>query len=388
MRAVVASPGASGLPEFAGNTWAFLQYVVGLDRLGVEAFWVDHQPKLDPRRPARDRRAHPAEDCHSIEYVTARFGAMARDFGFDGRYCILYDGDASGSGMSPEELREVVEEADLLLNLGARLPAESPLLQIPRRVYVDLDPGFTQIWAHQIDMGFRDYDFFFTVGQNVGRADFGIPPLDVDWAPTVPPVVLDLWPAHIDPACERLSTIADWHGSQYARFDGELYAGKREEFIRFLEVPRRAQRPIEIALNIGQHDHEDLGLLLENDWLVRDPYLYAGSLESYREFIRFSRAEFSVAKSGYVKSRCGWISDRTACYLASGKPALVQSTEFEGRLPAGHGLLTFRTVQEAVDGLEVIERDYVAHAHAAREIAEQYFDSGRVLSSLLERAAP
>jgi hypothetical protein len=388
VRAVVASPGASGLPEFAGNTWAFLQYVVGLDRLGVEAFWVDHQPKLDPRQPARDRRAHPAEDCHSIEYVTARFEAMARDFGFDDRYSILYDGGASASGLRPKELREAVEEADLLLNLGARLPAESPLLRIPRRVYVDLDPGFTQIWAHQIDMGFRDYDFFFTVGQNVGRADFGIPPLDIDWAPTVPPVVLDLWPAHIDPTCERLSTIADWHGSQYARFDGELYAGKREEFIRFLEVPRRAQRPIEIALNIGQHDHEDLGLLLENDWLVRDPYLYAGSLESYREFIRFSRAEFSVAKSGYVKSRCGWISDRTACYLASGKPALVQSTEFEEQLPSGHGLLTFRTVQEAVAGLEVIERDYVSHAHAAREIAEQYFDSGRVLSSLLERAAP
>ena len=388
MRAVVASPGASGLPEFAGNTWAFLQYVVGLDRLGVEAIWVDHQPRLDPRRPARDRRAHPAEDCHSIEYVSARFGAMARDFGFDGRYCILYDGAASGSGMSPEELREMVEGADLLLNLGARLPADSPLLRIPRRVYVDLDPGFTQIWAHQIDMGFRDYDSFFTVGQNVGRPDFGIPPLDIDWTPTFPPVVVDLWPAHIDPACERLSTIADWRGSQYARYDGELYAGKREEFIRFLEVPRRAQRPIEIALNIGQHDHEDLGLLLENDWLVRDPYLYAGNLESYREFIRFSRAEFSVAKSGYVKSRCGWISDRTACYLASGKPALVQSTEFEQRLPAGHGLLTFRTVQEAVDGLEVIERDYVAHAHAARELAEQYFDSGRVLSSLLERAAP
>jgi hypothetical protein len=388
VRAVVASPGASGLPEFAGNTWAFLQYVVGLDRLGVEAFWVDHQPKLDPRRPARDRRAHPAEDCHSIEYVSARFGAMARDFGFDGRYSIIYDGGASASGMSPKELREVAEEADLLLNLGARLPAESPLLRIPRRVYVDLDPGFTQIWAHQIDMGFHDYDFFFTVGQNVGRADFGIPTLDIDWAPTLPPVVLDLWPAHIDASCERLSTIADWRGSQYARFGGELYAGKREEFIRFLEVPRQARRPIEVALNIGQHDYEDLGLLLRNDWFVRDPYLYAGDLESYQEFIRFSRAEFSVAKGGYVRSRCGWLSDRTACYLASGKPAVVQSTEFEWRLPTGSGLLTFSTVEEAVGALKAIDEDYPSHARAARDIAEEHFDSGRVLSLLLERAAP
>jgi hypothetical protein len=386
VRALVASPGASGLPEFAGNTWAFLQYVVGLDRLGVEAFWVDHQPKLDPRRAARDRRAHPAEDCHSIEYVSARFGAMARDFGFDGRYCILYDGGERSSGMSPKELRDVAAEADVLFNLGARLPPESPLLRIPRRVYVDLDPGFTQIWAHQIDMGLREHNSFFTVGQNVGRPDFGISTLGIDWAPTLPPVVLDLWPAHIDASCERLSTIADWRGSQYARFEGELYAGKREEFIRFLEVPRRARRPIDLALNIGQHDHEDLGLLLRNDWFVRDPYLYAGSLDSYGEFIRFSRAEFSVAKGGYVKSRCGWLSDRTACYLASGKPAVVQSTGFEWRLPTGSGLVTFRTVEEAVESVEAIEQDYLTHARAAREIAEQHFDADRVLGSLLERA--
>jgi len=386
VRAVVATPGTSGLPEFAGNTWAFLQYVVGLERLGVQAFWVDHQPKLDPRQPARDRRAHPAEDCHSIEYVSARFGSMARDFGFDGHWCILYEGGASGFGVNPEELRELANEADLLLNLGARLPAQSPLLRIPRRVYVDLDPGFTQIWAHQIDMGFRDYDFFFTVGQSVGRPSFKISTLGIDWAATLPPVVLDLWPAHVDASCERVSTIADWRGSQYARFDGELYAGKREEFLRFLEVPRQARRPIEVALNIGQHDHEDLGLLLRHDWLVRDPYLYAGNLESYQEFIRFSRAEFSVAKSGYVRSRCGWLSDRTACYLASGKPAIVQSTEFEWRLPTGSGLLTFHTVDEAVKALDAIEQDYVSHARAAREIAEEHFDSNRVLGSLVERA--
>lgn len=388
MRAVVASAGASGLPEFAGNTWAFLQYVLGLDRLGVEGFWVDYQAKLDPGKPARDRRAQPHEDCHSIEYVDARFRETARAFGFEGRCCIVYDDGASHFGMSAEELDDVVTEADLLLNLGGPLPPESPLLRIPRRAYIDLDPGFTQIWAHQIDMGFRDYHCFFTIGQNVGRPAFTIPTLGIDWMPSFPPIVLDLWPANIDASCERLSTIADWHGSQYARFENELYAGKREEFIRFIEVPRRARRPIELALSIGQHDHEDLGLLLRNDWFVRDPYLYAGDLESYREFIRFSRAEFSVAKGGYIKSRSGWLSDRTASYLASGKPAVVQSTELEWRLPTGKGLLTFRTVEEAVAALEAVEQDYVSHARAAREIAERHCDSDRVLGSLLERAMP
>jgi hypothetical protein len=385
VRVVVASRRVSGLPEFAGNTWAFLQYVLGLARLGVETFWVDYQTKLDPRLPTRRGRPRIREDCHSVDYVSARFQAMARQFGFDGRYCILYDGGAEGFGLSPAEVSELMGEVDLLLNLAGPLPEGSPLLRIRRRAYIDLDPGFTQIWAHQLDMGFGSYHSFFTVGQNVGRPEFRIPTLGIDWEPTFPPVVLDLWPAHIDAACERLSTIGDWHGSQYARFDGELYAGKREEFIRFLEVPKRAGRAIEPALSMGQRDYEDLGLLLRNDWCVRDPFLYAGDLESYREFIQFSRAEFSVAKSGYVKSRSGWFSDRTACYLASGKPAVVQATRLEGRLPTGMGLLTFETVEEACAALEALEDAYLEHCQAARQIAETHLDSAIVLGSILDR---
>jgi hypothetical protein len=387
VRVVVATNRASGLPEFAGNTWAFLQYVLGFTRLGVETFWVDYQEKLDPRLPTRRCRPRIREDCHSIDYVSARFQAMARQFGFDGRYCIVYDEGAKGFGMSPAELGELVDAVDLLLNLAGPLPAGSPLLRIPRRAYIDLDPGFTQIWAHQLEMGFANYNFFFTVGQNVGRPGFRIPTLGIAWEPTLPPVVLDLWPAHIDASCERLSTIGDWHGSQYARFDGELYAGKREEFVRFLEVPRRAGRRLEPALSMWQHDYEDLGLLLRNGWCVRDPFLYAGDLESYREFIQSSRAEFSVAKSGYVKSGSGWFSDRTACYLASGKPAIVQSTQFEWRLPTGVGLRTFGTVEEACDAIEAIDHDYLEHCRAARSIAETYFDSATVLGSILDRVS-
>jgi hypothetical protein len=385
VRAVVASPGASGLPEFAGNTWAFLQYFLGLDRLGVEAVWVDHQPKLDPRRPARDDRAWPAEDCHSIEYASARFDAMARKFGFEDRYCILYDGGAASFGLTLRELDEAIAEADALLNIGGPLPADSPLMRIPRRAYIDLDPGFTQIWAHQTDLGLERHDFFFTVGQNVGREDFAIATGGLAWRRIFPPVVLDLWPAEFDASSERLTTIADWRGSQYARFEGELYAGKREEFLRFLEVPSRIGRAIEPALNIGQHDHEDLGVLLRSGWLVRDPYLYAGDLESYGEFIRSSRAEFSVAKSGYVKLRCGWFSDRTGTYLASGKPAVVQSTGFEWCLPPGEGLLTFKSVEDAIAALDAIERDYAGHSQAARRIAEENLDAHVVLGSILDQ---
>ncbi len=385
MLVVVASGGVSGLPEVAGNTWAFLQYVVGFARLGVECFWVDHQPKLDPRLPAQDGRARPHEDCHSVDYVRERFHEMAQAFGFEDRYCILYEGEATAFGKTEAALDELVGEADVLLNLAGPLPSSSPLLRIERRAYVDLDPGFTQIWAHQLDLGLDQYQFFFTVGQNVGRPEFRIPTLGIAWEPILPPVVLDLWPAHIDASCERLSTIGDWHGSQYADFESERYGGKREEFLRFLDVPKRTGRPIEVALCMFQHDYEDLGLLHWNEWIVRDPYLYAGDLESYREFIQFSRAELSVAKSGYVKSRSGWFSDRTACYLASGKPAVIQSTQLEEHLATGMGLLTFETVDEACAALEEVDDAYLEHCQAARRIAETYFDSAIVLASILDR---
>ncbi len=388
MIAVVTSSAVSGLPEIAGNTWTFLQYVVGLDRLGVEADWVDHQSRLDPRLPARKGRARPRDDCHSVDYVSTRFHELAKTFGFEDRYSILYDGEATTFGLDASALNELAGDADLLLNIAGPLPAGSPLLRIERRAYVDLDPGFTQIWARQADLSLDTYQFFFTVGQNVGRPEFKIPTDGIAWEPFLPPVVLDLWPAHVDASCERFSTIGDWHGSQYASFDGELYAGKREEFLRFLELPKRAQRPIEVALSIFQEDHEDLGLLMKNGWVVRDPYLYAGDLESYREFIQFSRAELSVAKGGYVKSGSGWVSDRTACYLASGKPAIVQSTRAEKVLPTGIGLLTFETVEQACAALDEVENAYLEHCQAARNIAETYFDSSRVLASILDRVAP
>ena len=203
--------------------------------------------------------------------------------------------------------------------------------------------------------------------------------------PTLPPVVLEQWPARSDPGCRRFSTVADWRGSQYAVYDGEAYGGKRREFLHLLLLPRRARLALEPAIYVGFADSEDLELLLGNKWQVHDPFLVAGDPHSYREFIRHSRAEFSVAKGGYVKSHSGWVSDRTACYLASGKPALVQSTGFEQRLPTGRGLLTFRTFDEAVAGVEAINADYPAHSRAARQLAEEYFDSDKVLGRLLER---
>jgi len=288
--------------------------------------------------------------------------------------------------MHERGLQELIERADLLLNVSGRLEHGDPLGAVRRRAFLDVDPGFTQIWACQTDMHLERHDAFFTIGQNVGGPGFRVPTGGVEWQATLPPVVLDQWPARFDPTSERIGTVADWRGSQDAVFEGEWYSGKREEFLGFLRVPLEAGREIGLALLVGQGDYEDLGLLMRHGWRVHDPYSHAGDPLSYREFIQSSRAEFSVAKQGYVRTRSGWISDRTACYLASGKPAIVQSTGFEHTIATGAGLLTYTKVSEAVEALHEIERDYGRHAQAARRLAEEQFDSDAVLESLLRRA--
>jgi len=373
-KVILGTNETSAWPHFGGSIWVRLQYMLGLERLGLEPYWVDRLGPPDVRR-----------NPHSVDYLVDRFRQTADDFGFGTRWCIVFDGGRRHFGMDAGELEAVVGDAELLINISGHLPPGSPLERIPRRAYIDVDPGFTQIWAHQVDMGFARHNFFFTTGQNVDGPDFPIDLQGICWQPTLPPVALHAWPACSDDSCTRISTVADWRGSQDATYDGEWYGGKREEFLGFLRVPLEAERQFELALLVGQADYEDLGILLRHDWHVLDPYACAGDPHSYREFVQRSRAEFSVAKRGYVRTRSGWVSDRTACYLASGKPSIVQATGFAHRLPTGDGLLAFETVQEAVDAVRSVEAEYARHAAAARRIAEDHFDSRRVLESLLER---
>jgi hypothetical protein len=373
IKVVVASNGTSAVPEFAGSTWVRLQYMLGLDHLGIECYWVDRLKPIDP-----------LSHHHSLHYLTKRFARTARDFGFADRYCIVYNGGEQYFGITEEQLVEVATHADVLLNISGYLPEDSVLMRIPRRAYIDVDPGFTQIWGHQVDMGFERHNFFFTTGQNVGTEAFTIPTDGIKWLPIVPPVALDAWPLRFDERHTRISTVADWHAPQTAIFEGQNYGGKQAEFMRSLRVPEKSGRLFEIALGIDQAQHEDQAILLWHGWIIVDPYFYAGDPESYREFIQFSRAEFSVAKGGYVKSNSGWVSDRTACYLASGKPAVVQSTGFESTLPTGTGLLTFTTSDEAIAAITSVDANYREHCLAARELAERQFDSSVVLTRILE----
>lgn len=376
-RVIVGSGNSSRFLEFGGSSWVRLQYVLGLLKLGVDVYWVDRMDAVDPLATRR-----------SVALLASQFHRRLEMFGLQGRYCIDYNNGEQHFGMTRAELDRVIDGTDLLLNLNGWLPDGSPLGRVPRRAYIDVDPGFTQLWAleGEGDTGFNRHQLFFTVGQNVGTPAFKVPTHGITWHPILPPVVLSEWPAVIDERCRSFSTVADWRGAQDAVFEGAHYGGKRSEFIRMLRLPHDAGQSIELALCIGMSESEDLGLLAGNEWTVLNAVQYAGDPLVYREFIQTSRAEFSVAKNGYVRSNSGWVSDRTACYLASGKPALVQSTGFEDSIPTGAGLLTFHDLGEAIAGIHEINRHYLDHCRAARQLAERLFDSDRVLGGILSTA--
>jgi hypothetical protein len=250
-KVVLGTRNTSRWPHFGGSAWVRLQYMLGLERLGVEAFWVD---RLATPNPDKNR--------HGIDYIVHHFEQLVRDFGLEDRYCIDFNDGERFFGIDERRLRHVAADADLLLNISGYLPTASPLRRIPRKAYVDVDPGFTQVWALEYDMAIDRHDVFFTTGQCIGRPDFNASTGPIEWHPILPPVVLDEWPARIDSTLRPFSTVADWWGSQDITVDGEWCGGKREEFLAVLTVPLRAQCKFELALVIRAEDHEDLQALV------------------------------------------------------------------------------------------------------------------------------
>jgi hypothetical protein len=235
-------------------------------------------------------------------------------------------------------------------------------------------------------MDLSKHNLFFTVGLNVGQPDFPIPTRGLDWQRFVPPVALEHWPSQQDVEPRKpFTTIGQWRG-QEAVWQDEYYGPKREEFLKLIELPCKTSQPIELALLIHESETEDIATLRSNGWQLTNPHEVAGGRDGFRSYIQQSRGEFSVAKQGYIKSRSGWFSDRTVCYLASGRPVLVQDTGIDKHLPVGRGLLTFSTLREALSGIESINADYDGHCAAARQLAEEKFAAPRVLQSILERA--
>jgi hypothetical protein len=378
---IVIGGGMARHPIGAGGyTWAFLQYILGLRRLGHQVLYVEELNAAhcvdDDWRPAPFARS---ANVRSFEAVLVRHGLQ------DCASLLLRDADEHVE-MSRADVHRWVDGADLLVNLSGRLHLAEVQRAVRRRVYVDLDPGFTQIWAAQygVDMNLAGHDAYATVGLNIGRPDCPVPTLDLSWRPLPAPVVLEEWqPAEWGDGA--YTTVADWRGYAPVEWQGVWYKQKADEFLRLIELPRRVAWPLELCLAI-HHDEPDLPRLRANGWRLSDPRVDAADSEAYRTYVRRSRGEFSVAKHGYVVGRTGWVSDRTACYLAAGRPAVVQDTGLAAHLPIGEGLLVFTDLESAAAALAEVERDHARHARAAHALARRRFDSDRVLGELLDIA--
>lgn len=365
----------AGTPHQGGATWAVLQYILGLRALGHEVYVVEPVGS-DQIRPVRARLR---------ESVNARyFESVVRRYGLQD-VSTLVDRDTRESvGLPYGELPAIAAKSDLLINISGLIEFPDVLGAVPTRLYLDLDPGFTQVWHSQgIGMRLEGHTHFATVGQAIGRPGCIVPDCGLHWIRTLQPVSLPDWPVSTRIRTDALTTVGHWRSYGSVEYQG-LFMGQRVHSMRpFLGLAGKTSRSFSLAMAIHPDETADIAALRETGWRILDPMNVASTPWDYREFIRGSAAEFGIAKKGYVLSRCGWFSDRSACYLASGRPVIAQDTGFPAFIPTGEGLFSFDSEAGALAAIGALDSDYVRHARAARRLAEDYFDSEKVLPLLL-----
>jgi hypothetical protein len=364
-------------PEGAGHWACFLQYVFGLRDLGHDVFWLDLLPSTG--EGARDERL--------IHIFLTRF----KEYDLQDRCAVLLFKEpeqdlrtARAYGVSQRRLLEIFRSADLLWNFGCSL--RQPLLSLfRRRVLVDIDPGHLQVSSLMWDLAIHEHHLFLTNGTKLGDTDCDVPLLGVTWSPFVPSVYLPLWPTALDPDPDApFSSVTQWYWEELWLKDRVLSVSKRDAYLAYLELPRLTGRPFELAVNLHPRDRTgDRGLLQRHGWRLVHPHRVARTVAGYQRYIQRSRAEFGCPKPIHRELRTGWFSDRSACYLASGRPVLIEDTGLSDHLPTGEGLLVFRDIAEAVAGVTEIERNYARHQRAARRLAEELLDSRRCLAAML-----
>jgi hypothetical protein len=387
----------ASFPDGGGHFWVYMQYAQGLRRLGCEVYWLEQlRPGGDPQREA---------------YLLATFLERMRQFGLDGK-TLMYARDrppegGAGSlrfiGCSRSEVEAVLRRADVVLNFHYAI--DPGLLACARRTaLVDIDPGLLQFWMSTGQLAVPAHDRYLTTGETVGTPAARFPDCGLPWIHIRPPVCLDAWPVRYTPRAEAFTTVTSWSSASWLKVtvSGEIVLRdntKRVSFLEFVDLPRHTSQPLELALYLLDRDPEgrarphqadkdadDRVSLQQHGWRLRDSREVAGSPDAYRAYIQQSRGEFSCAKPSCMDLQNAWISDRTVCYLASGKPVVVEDTGPSAYLPHGEGMFRFTSLAEAVEALGDINAHYARHCSAAHDIAATYFDSKRVLEKVLDAA--
>ncbi|HET6313978.1 MAG TPA: glycosyltransferase family 1 protein [Chloroflexia bacterium] len=377
MRIIVS--GAIGRSYVGGQAWVYMQYLAGLRELGHDVYYLE-----DCGEESWVYHWEEQQLTTDLDYPAAYVNDCLALIGFGDRW--IYRAGSEARGMPLEQLEQLCSGADLLLVRAVPLTVWRREYDLPRRrAFIDVDPGFTQISLLNGDPALTSTvdrcERLFTYGQGIGRPDCLMPDAGRAWLKTVPPVALAYWPVAEEPDAAHFTTIIRWRGFRDAEYKGVKYGQRDREFPHYIDLPRLTSQPFRVAA-LGA----DLESLAEHGWDA-----VSGEVESltplrYQRFIQGSRAEFGVAKHLYVEMRTRWFSDRSVCYLASGRPVLVQSTGIEDLLPVGEGIVTFGSLEAAVAGVDRINSDYERHRRAARHIAETCFAAERVLSDLLSGA--
>ncbi len=381
MATVVVSPfDVANFPEGGGHFWVYMQYAQGLRRLGCEVYWLE---QFRPKNRDGDGRA-----------MATFFERMER-FGFK-EHILLYTLDDGAPlrffGVTAAAAEAVLRRADLVLNFHHAI--DPRVLACARRTaLVDIDPGLTQTWMSTGALRVPSHDVYFTIGETVGTRSARFPDCGVRWVPIHPPICLELWPYVHDSRSEVFTTVAGWWSGKWIKVIEEgkevLYDNnKRVAFLECAALPGMTTQPLELALLLADGDVEDRCVLERHGWHIRDAREVASTPERYQAYIQGSRGEWSCAKPVFVKFQNAWVSDRTVCYLASGKPVVVQHTGPSAYLPNGEGMFRFTTLEEAAAALEAINADYPRHCRAARDIAATCFDAKHVLARVLNEALP
>jgi hypothetical protein len=360
-----------GEPELGGHFWVYLNWGLGLQAAGCRVVWLEQIP--------RKRSFEQIKFCAKV--VRRRLHA----FGLEEMVVCTSGGVALSDDFESATLLKGANKADLFLDMSYS-SSDALVGMFPRSAMIDIDPGLTQLWLTQGLMRVAHHDHYFSIGETVGENRALFPHCGLKWKYTPPSVSLEHWPVCEAPAAAAYTTVTSWYDGGWVTHDGSSYDNsKRFGYLPYLDLPTRSPVPLELAISLGE-DKPEKQRLEEKGWCVREASSVSSTPEEYRSYIQSSRGEFSCVKPSCVRLQGAWISDRTICYLATGRPAIVEHTGPSDILPDREGLFRFKSFDEAVEGLCEVNANYARHARAARLLAEDNFDAKKVATSLLSEA--